>query len=130
MSDDIRRAVIDWMNEQGLRDPDNLPVEDYAKVRALLGNDRPGFGIFLSMVMFERQKAFVQLTTADLSNSAGAVAAAKLQGMCQMVDTIRELILSIADPIGEGSGSDDREVAGVRFNDGYNAEQQPVSSQR
>lgn len=125
---DIKAAVLKWMNEQGLRDPDNLPVDDYAKVRSLLGNDRPGFGIFLSMVMFERQKAFMQLTTADLSNSAGAVAAAKLQGMCQMVDIIRELVLSIADPIGEGSGSDYREVAGVRFDERSVTEQQPVSS--
>lgn len=128
MNNEIRGAVTDWMNAQGIRDPENMPVDDFARVRALLGNDRPGFGIFLSLIFFERQKAFVQLTAADLSNSAGAVAASKLQGMVQMVDIIRELVLSVADPDGEGSSSDEREVAGVRFDGRRDAEQQPVSS--
>ncbi len=126
MNNEIRGAVIKWMNDLGLRDPSNLSVEDYAKVRNILSSaERPGFGIFLSMMQFERQQAVAQLMTADLSNSAGAVRAAKLQGIVQCVDNMRALILSVADPSGEDSSSIDREVAGVRF-DGERSEQQPV----
>lgn len=122
---EIRRAVLNWLNSLGIRNPEELSIDDYQKVKVLLGNDRPGFGIFISMLMFERQQAVAQLTNADLSNSAGAVNAAKLQGIVQCVDNVRELIMTIADPIGEGSGSEATEVAGVRFNAGT-TEQQPV----
>jgi hypothetical protein len=124
-NEQIRRAVTDWMNSQGIRNPEELGQADYEQVKRLLGSDRPAFGIFLSMVMFERQKAVMQLTNADLSNSQGAVTAAKLQGIVLAVDTMRELILNIADPIGEGSDLDQREVAGVRFN-GERSEQPAV----
>lgn len=123
-----RKAVLGWLNSLGIRNPEEISTEEYAKVRALLGNDRPGFGIFISMLMFERQAAVVQLMTADLSTSAGAVRAAKLQGVVQCVDNVRELIMNIADPIGEGSGSEPREVAGVRFDGNGTAEHQPVST--
>lgn len=122
----IRQAVLTWLNSVGIRNPEELDVEDWKSVKSLLGMERPGFGIFMSMMMFERQKAVVQLTNADLSNSAGAVSAAKLQGIVLCVDNMRELILNIADPIGEGSNSDEREIAGVRFNVG-NTEQPAVS---
>lgn len=118
MSNDIRQAVLSWMNGLGIRDPANLDQADYAKVRAILSSgERPGFGIFLSMLMFERQAAVASLMNADLSNSAGAVRAAKLQGIVQCVDNIRDLVLNIADPIGEGSDPS-REIAGMRFNNG------------
>lgn len=115
MTQEVRNAALKWLNSLGVRDPSNLAVEDYAKVKSLLGSDRPAFGIFFSMLMFERQQAVAQLMQADLSNSSGAVKAAKLQGIVQCVDNVRELVLNMADPIGEGSDSDPREVAGVRF---------------
>jgi len=128
MNEDIRRAVISWRGSLGIRNPEELDIDEWQQVKSLLGTDRKGFGIFLSMLMFERQKAVAQLTNADLSNSQGAVSAAKLQGIILAVDNVWELILNIADPIGEGSASDDREVAGVRFDEHGSTEQQPVSS--
>jgi len=116
MSIDVRNAVSKWIADQGLRDPSVLSAEDFSNVRVLLGNDRKGFGVFISMMMFERQRAQAMLTNADLSNSAGAVAAAKLQGIILAVDTMRETVLNIADPIGEGSDTAQREIAGVKFN--------------
>lgn len=121
---EIRQAALQWLNSLGIRNPEELSLDDYEQVKKLLGNDRPGFGIFFSLMMFERQKAVMQLTNADLSNSSGAVSAAKLQGIVLAVDNVRDLILNIADPIGEGSLPDSREVAGVRFNDGPS--EQPV----
>lgn len=127
MNTQVRQAVLSWLNGLGIRNPEELSIEDWQQVKRLLGNDRQGFGIFISMLMFERQAAAAQLVNADLSNSQGAVAAAKLQGQIIAVDNMRELILNIADPSGEGSNSDDREVAGVRFDERRNTEQQPVS---
>ena len=126
MSEEVRKAVVGWMNGLGIRNPEELAIEDWTAVKKLLGNDRPGFGVFLSMMMFERQKAVAQLTNADLSSSIGAVAAAKLQGIILCVDMMRELVLNIADPSGEGSNSTDREIAGVRFNANGNTERSPL----
>lgn len=124
---DKRKAVLAWLNSLGIRNPEELDLNDYQQVLKLLGNDRPGFGIFISLLMFERQQAAIQLNNTDLSNSAGAVKASKLQGIIQCVDNVRELIMNIADPIGEGSGSEPREVAGVRF-DGYaEPEHRPIA---
>lgn len=126
MSQEARKAVQQWLAELGIRNPAELDVNEYQHVRNLLSSrERPGFGIFFSMLMFERQQAVAQLMNADLSNSAGAVKAAKLQGIVQCVDNVRDLVLNIADPIGEGSDSEPREVAGVRF-DERRTEQQPV----
>jgi hypothetical protein len=106
---EVRGAVLQWLNSLGIRDPSNLDQGDYAKLRGLLSSsDRPGFGIFLSMLMFERQQMVAQLMTADLSDAKGAVRAAKMQGYVQCVDNMRDLILNIADPLGEGSDSDNR----------------------
>lgn len=112
-----REAVSRWLADQGLRDTSVLASEDYTKVQALLGADRPGLGILWSMIMFERQQANAKLINADFGTPQGAVAAAKLQGMVMMVDIIREILLDISDPIGEGSDADE-EIAGVRFNYG------------
>lgn len=128
MNENIRQAVISWRGSLGIRNPEELDIDEWQQVKSLLGTDRKGFGIFLSMLMFERQKAVAQLTNADLSNSQGAVSAAKLQGIILAVDNVWELILNIADPIGEGSASDDREVAGVKFDEHGTTEQQPVST--
>jgi hypothetical protein len=114
---EIRAAVLQWLNKQGIREPSQIDVTEYAQVRQLFGTDRPGFGIFLSFIMFERQQAQAALANADLSTSSGAVAAAKLQGVIQCVDNIRELVLNLSDPIGEGDDSEDLEQAtGVKFN--------------
>lgn len=125
MNQQIRSAVTSWMNQQGIRNPEEISLQDYQLVRGLLSGERSAFGVFLSMMMFERQQAVAQLTNADLSSSTGAVAAAKLQGIILAVDNMRDLILNIADPIVEGSDLDEREVAGVRF-DGRTGTEQPV----
>lgn len=123
---EVRGAVLQWLNGLGIRDPSNLDATDFARVRGILSStDRPAFGIFLSMMMFERQQAVAQLMTADLSDSKGAVRAAKLQGVVQCVDNMRDLILNIADPIGEGSDSETR--AGVIFSGRSNTEHEPVA---
>lgn len=111
----VRNAVTDWMNKQGIRDPSNISTEDYANLMSLLGQDRKGFGVFLSLMHFYRSLWAQSLANADLSNSAGAVAAAKLQGCIQCVDTMRDLVLDIADPIGPDSRPSE-EIAGVSFN--------------
>lgn len=115
MDVDKRAIVAQWLNEQGLRNPENISVEDYANLRSLLSTERKGFGVFLSLMQFHRQSWAQQLTNADLSSSEGAVAASKLQGSIQCVDTMRELVLDIADPISEGSDRAEV-VAGVEFN--------------
>ena len=114
MDIDKRTAVTRWMNDQGLRDPSQLSSADHAELLRLLSSERKGFGIFLSLMQFQRAQWAIQLTNADLSNSAGAVAAAKLQGSIQMVDTMRELVLAIADPMPVEQPAA-REIAGVRF---------------
>jgi hypothetical protein len=115
MSQQAREAVAKWMQELGIRDPSNLDTNAYAQLRGLLSsNERPGFGIFWSMIMFERQQAVAQLINCNLSSEEGKSNAAKLQGIVQCVDNMRDLLLNVADPIGEGSDSV-TEVAGVRF---------------
>jgi hypothetical protein len=127
MSSDARQAVLTWLNNVGIRDPGNLDMSAYTQLRGLLSsNERPGFGVFMSLIMFERQQAVAQLIQVDLGSPENTARVAKLQGIVQCVDNIRELILNIADPIGEGSSSE-TEVAGVRFDGNGTAEQQPIS---
>lgn len=116
MTQEARQATIRWLADQGVRDPSEISSEDFVRVRGLLSSDRPAFGILWSLIMFERQQAQGLLNNTDLSTSAGAVAAAKLQGIIKCVDTIRETVLNVADPIGEGSDSENRKVAGDSFN--------------
>lgn len=115
MSADARAVVARWMNEQGLRNPEEISTEDFANLRQLLSTERKGFGVFVSLMQFYRAQWAQELANADLSSSEGAVAASKLQGSIQCVDTMRELVLDIADPISDSSAEADV-VAGVQFN--------------
>lgn len=100
---DIRAAVQAWMREQGIRDPGALDAGDYAKVKTLLSSDRPAFGIFWSLIMFDRQNWAIQLQNADLGSELGRSAASRLQGAIGAIDAVRDLLLNIADPVGDGS---------------------------
>ena len=87
--------------------------------------------MFVESVVSNRQlrKTLVGVCIAMKPRSRCSIwTAAKLQGMVKMVDIIREIILGISDPIGEGSAPDDQVVAGVRFDGKRTAEREPVSN--
>lgn len=116
MTQMAREATAKWIASLGIRSPDEVDMDELPLLRQLLSADRKSFGIFLSMVMFQRQAAMLQLVNADFSSQEGAVRAAKLQGIVKSIDDIHELMLNIADPIGEGSDSEMGVTEGVRFN--------------
>jgi len=107
MSDDgqIRRAATaQWLASQGLRNPDEISPEDFAELRTLL-TPHKGFGVFWSMIAFYRQNAAIMLNNVSLATPQGVNTASQLQGNIKAIDDFRELVLNIADPLGEGSTS-------------------------
>lgn len=99
-----RRATAQWLHAQGIRSPTDVSPEDFAELRSLLAPHK-GFGIFWSLLMFDRQNAALRLTNSNLSSPAGLSEAAQLQGMIKAIDSFHALVLDIADPIGESSNS-------------------------
>ena len=97
-----RAATSQWLASQGLRNPEEISPEDFAELRTLLAPHK-GFGIFWSMLMFQRQNAASMLNNVNLATPAGASAGSQLQGVIKSIDDFRELVLNIADPIGESS---------------------------
>jgi hypothetical protein len=97
-----RKATAQWLASQGIRNPIEVSAEDFAELRSLLAPHK-GFGIFWSMLMFDRQNAALRLTNSNLGTAAGISEAAQLQGMIKAIDSFRELVLDIADPMGESS---------------------------
>ncbi|RPJ47613.1 MAG: hypothetical protein EHM21_08080 [Chloroflexi bacterium] len=115
MSNDgqIRRAATaQWLASQGLRNPEEISPEDFAELRTLL-TPHKGFGIFWSLLAFYRQNAALMLNNTNLATPSGVSAASQLQGNIKAIDDFRELVLNIADPIGEGSESPQRAGAFV-----------------
>jgi hypothetical protein len=102
-----RMATAQWLHAQGLRNPDEISPEDFAELRTLLAPHK-GFGIFWSMLMFYRQNAASMLNNTNLATAAGVSTASQLQGNIKAIDDFRELVLNIADPIGESSESPQR----------------------
>jgi hypothetical protein len=101
-----RAAVAAWLNAQGIRNPETVSSDEHAELLTLLAPHK-GFGIFWSMLMFERQSAVIALANARLGSPEADSAAGQLQGFIKSVDAWRELLLTIADPIGEGSEAED-----------------------
>jgi len=99
-----RAATAQWLASQGLRNPEEISPEDFAELRTLLAPHK-GFGIFWSMLAFNRQNAAMMLSNTNLATPAGISAASQLQGNIKAIDDFRELVLNIADPLGEGSTS-------------------------
>jgi len=97
-----RRATAQWLHSQGLRNPEEISAEEFAELRTLLAPHK-GFGIFWSMLAFYRQNAALMLNNTNLATPAGVSAASQLQGNIKAIDDFRELVLNIADPIGESS---------------------------
>ena len=113
---DIRRAATaQWLASQGLRNPEEISPEDFAELRTLLAPHK-GFGILWSMIAFTRQSSTVMLNNANLSTPHGVSAASQLQGTIRAIDEIRELVLNIADPLGESSTSPQQPRAGEFVN--------------
>ena len=104
MSDgEVRRAATaHWLSSQGLRDPSEISPEDFAELRSLLAPHK-GFGIFWSLLAFERQTSAIMLYNTNLATPSGVSAASQLQGKIKAIDDFRELVLNIADPLGESS---------------------------
>jgi hypothetical protein len=114
MSDDgeiRRRATAQWLAAQGLRDPSAISPEEFAELRTLLAPHR-GFGILWSMLAFERQGAAIMLNNTNLATPVGVSTASQLQGKIKAIDDFRELVLNIADPLGESSESPQPQRAG------------------
>jgi len=99
-----RAATAQWIHSQGLRNPEEVSPEEFAELRTLL-TPHKGFGIFMSFLAFQRQTSAIMLNNANLSTPHGVSAASQLQGAIKAIDDIRELVLNIADPLGEGSTS-------------------------
>lgn len=99
-----RAATAQWLASQGLRNPEEISPEDFAELRTLLAPHK-GFGVFWSMLAFYRQNATYMLNNANLATPQGVSAASQLQGNIKAIDDFRELVLNIADPLGEGSTS-------------------------
>jgi hypothetical protein len=99
-----RAATAQWLNSQGLRNPEEISPEDFAELRTLLAPHK-GFGVFWSMLAYYRQNSAMMLTNTNLATPAGISAASQLQGNIKAIDDFRELVLNIADPLGEGSTS-------------------------
>lgn len=97
-----RYAVTRWMADQGVRDPEQVSQEEYAELMSLLAPHK-GFGIFLSIIMFERQQAAALLNNLNFATPQGASTGSQLQGTIKAIDTIREIVLNIADPVGDRS---------------------------
>jgi len=94
-----RAATAQWLNAQGLRNPSEISPEDFAELRSLLAPHK-GFGIFWSMLAFERQNSALMLNNTNLATPSGV---SQLQGKIKAIDDFRELVLNIADPLGESS---------------------------
>jgi len=99
-----RAATAQWLASQGLRNPQEISPEEFAELRTLL-TPHKGFGIFWSMLAFERQTATAMLNNTNLATPNGVSAASQLQGKIKAIDDFRELVLNIADPIGDSSES-------------------------
>ena len=97
-----RAATAQWLASQGLRNPEEISPEEFAELRSLLAPHK-GFGIFWSMLMFYRQNSAIMLNNTNLATPNGVSAASQLQGTIKAIDDFRELVLNIADPIGESS---------------------------
>lgn len=99
-----RAATAQWLASQGLRNPEEISAEEFAELRTLLSPHK-GFGIFWSILAYYRQHSAIMLNNANLSTPQGVSAASQLQGNIKAIDDFRELVLNIADPLGEGSTS-------------------------
>jgi hypothetical protein len=99
-----RAATAQWLASQGLRNPQEISPEDFAELRTLLAPHK-GFGIFWSMLNFERQNSAVMLNNTNLATPMGVSTASQLQGKIKAIDDLRELVLNIADPLGDSSES-------------------------
>jgi len=99
-----RRATAQWLAQQGLRDPEKVSPEEFAELRTLLAPHK-GFGIFWSMLAYYRQNNAIMLNNTNLATPVGISTASQLQGSIKAIDDFRELVLNIADPLGESSDS-------------------------
>ena len=102
-----RAATARWLADQGLRNPEEISPEDFAELRTLLAPHK-GFGIFWSLLAFYRQNSAIMLNNTNLATATGVSTASQLQGTIKAIDDFRELVLNIADPLGERSDSPQR----------------------
>jgi hypothetical protein len=102
-----RFATAKWLADQGLRNPETVSAEEFAELRTLLAPHK-GFGIFWSMLAYYRQNAALMLNNTNLATPNGVSTASQLQGNIKAIDDFRELVLNIADPLGESSESPQR----------------------
>ena len=97
-----RHATAQWLASQGIRNPEQVSPEEFAELRTLLAPHK-GFGIFWSMLAYYRQNSALMLNNTNLATPQGVSAASQLQGTIKAIDDFRELVLNIADPLGESS---------------------------
>jgi hypothetical protein len=110
-----RKATAAWLHAQGLRNPEEVSAEEFAELRTLLAPHK-GFGILWSMLAYGRQNAAMMLNNVNLATPQGISAASQLQGTIKAIDDFRELVLNIADPLGESSTSPQPQRAGEFVN--------------
>ena len=91
---DARRAADKWLKDQGLID--ELTSEDYEEAKKLIGSR--SFGIFWALLRYRREESAIFLTNAALGSPQNDCAASVLQGSIKAIDSIRDLVLDLAEP--------------------------------
>lgn len=116
MIDDIlsvrQRAVARWLADQGKRE--EASIEELAELHTLFAPHK-GFGIFWSLIAFDKAQAQLMLNNINLGTPEADAEASRLQGQIRAIDAIYDLLLQIADPPG-ATQQEPADGEGVRNN--------------
>lgn len=89
-----------WLSSQGQRaigaEFGGVSATEFTLLQKLIGH--AGFGLFYSLLQYQRTEAQEQLSRLPLGGMSELAAASVLQGHVQALDRVRELLLDIADP--------------------------------
>ena len=105
-----RMAVIRWMNEQGIINPSEMDTKDFEAVRDMIGSSK-GLGVILAILRFRREESMIFLRNAKLGTAQADCAASVLQGQIAALDSLRDLLLEIADPTPNAAGNEQEQTS-------------------